>query len=156
PRLFADHGMLSPFIFGLAEPADAQNQQFAIARRQRGFGKDVIAEYQPFSEQFWMCGECAEDIEYTPFHSQAFRQFTGFIVPLLFRQWFEARLRQAHEILTQYKIDVTVDSSAQDLRNIHGNRARGQEQSQSKFVSTPKISICAIQRYKTRLGRYEE
>src|SRR5262245_7395185 len=100
PHPFADHDVLSPLVLSPAEPADAQDQQFAFPRRECGPVQDVIAEYQPSFEQFRMSSEGAEDVEDATVHLQAFKYFACFVVPAVFCQWFKPRLTQAHEIFT--------------------------------------------------------
>ena len=55
--------MLGPFVFGMTEPAGAQDDQFAVARRQTRFQQAMIGEDHPAFQEFRMPAECGEDIE---------------------------------------------------------------------------------------------
>ena len=61
--LFGNKLVLGELVLGLVQPADAQDQQFAIAERQGLVAEDMAGERRPALYQRRMVGQHLEDVE---------------------------------------------------------------------------------------------
>jgi hypothetical protein len=62
-----DQLVLGELVLGLVQPADAQDQQLAVAERQGLLAEHVAGERRPALDQLGMMGEHLEDVENRPF-----------------------------------------------------------------------------------------
>ena len=95
----ADDHVLPPLVARAAEPADAQDQDLAIAGGQRRLEEDVIAEDVPAFEELRVAGDRGEDVRHRAATDVGARGLDGrshFFGPLRFRQWLDPRFAKPH------------------------------------------------------------
>src|SRR5262249_4569104 len=97
--------VLSPLIRRAAEPTRAQDQQLAVARRQRALRQHVVAEHEPALQQLRVVRERGEDVE------RAFaEQCARLVVPVVARERLHTRFHEAAAYSAQMPADLRADT----------------------------------------------